>query len=89
MTEKEQKTETEMSTEDLIKSLLEIRIRPVIQSHGGDISYKGFEDGIVYVELHGSCEGCPHQAETLSQNVQGFLTAVLPEVKEVKNILDK
>ena len=64
-------------------NLLETKIRPAVAKDGGDIKFKEFKDGIVKVELQGSCSGCPSSTMTLKQGVQNLLCHYLPEVKEV------
>ena len=58
-------------------------IRPYLQEDGGDIKFKEFKDGVVMVQLQGSCSGCPSSTMTLKQGVQNLLCHYLPEVKEV------
>jgi Fe-S cluster biogenesis protein NfuA len=77
--EKEEYTEIEKQ----IISILESKIRPAVAKDGGDIKFKEFKDGIVKVELQGSCSGCPSSTMTLKQGVQNLLCHYLPEVKEV------
>ena len=69
--------------EKKIISILETKIRPAEAKDGGDIKFKEFKDGIVKVELQGSCSGCPSSTMTLKQGVQNLLCHYLPEVKEV------
>ena len=69
--------------EKKIIHLLETKIRPAVAKDGGDIKFKEFKDGIVKVELQGSCSGCPSSTMTLKQGVQNLLCHYLPEVKEV------
>ena len=69
--------------EKKIISILESKIRPAVAKDGGDIKFKEFKDGIVKVELQGSCSGCPSSTMTLKQGVQNLLCHYLPEVKEV------
>ena len=69
--------------EKQIINLLETKIRPAVAKDGGDIKFKEFKDGIVKVELQGSCSGCPSSTMTLKQGVQNLLSHYLPEVKEV------
>ena len=69
--------------EKQIINLLETKIRPAVARDGGDIKFKEFKDGIVKVELQGSCSGCPSSTMTLKQGVQNLLCHYLPEVKEV------
>ena len=69
--------------EKKIVQLLEEKIRPAVAKDGGDIKFKEFKDGIVKVQLQGSCSGCPSSTMTLKQGVQNLLCHYLPEVKEV------
>ena len=69
--------------ESKIVKILEEKIRPAVARDGGDIKFKEFKDGIVKVELQGSCSGCPSSTMTLKQGVQNLLCHYLPEVKEV------
>ena len=69
--------------EKRIIQLLEEKIRPAIARDGGDIKFKEFKDGVVKVQLQGSCSGCPSSTMTLKQGVQNLLCHYLPEVKEV------
>ncbi len=79
----EEKTEGQNEIEKKIISILETKIRPAVAKDGGDIKFKEFKDGIVKVELQGSCSGCPSSTMTLKQGVQNLLCHYLPEVKEV------
>jgi NFU1 iron-sulfur cluster scaffold homolog, mitochondrial len=69
--------------DDAIRELLEEYIRPAVESDGGAIDFKGFEDGTVYVILKGSCAGCPSSTATLKFGIENLLKQHLPEVKEV------
>ena len=69
-----------------IVQLLEDKIRPAIARDGGDIKFKEFKDGVVKVQLQGSCSGCPSSTMTLKQGVQNLLCHYLPEVKSVEAI---
>ena len=69
--------------ESKIVKILEEKIRPAVAKDGGDIKFKEFKDGIVKVQLQGSCSGCPSSTMTLKQGVQNLLCHYLPEVKEV------
>ena len=69
--------------EKKIVKILEQKIRPAVARDGGDIKFKEFKDGIVKVQLQGSCSGCPSSTMTLKQGVQNLLCHYLPEVKEV------
>jgi Fe-S cluster biogenesis protein NfuA len=79
----EKKKEEYNEIEKKIISILETKIRPAVAKDGGDIKFKEFKDGIVRVELQGSCSGCPSSTMTLKQGVQNLLCHYLPEVKEV------
>ena len=69
--------------EQKIVKILNEKIRPAVAKDGGDIKFKEFKDGIVKVQLQGSCSGCPSSTMTLTQGVQNLLCHYLPEVKEV------
>ncbi|MBD1108913.1 NifU family protein [Pelagibacterales bacterium SAG-MED50] len=70
-------------TEQKIVKILNEKIRPAVARDGGDIKFKEFKDGVVKVQLQGSCSGCPSSTMTLKQGVQNLLCHYLPEVKEV------
>ena len=78
-----QKTEDLNDLEKKIIKILDEKIRPAVARDGGDIRFKEFKDGIVKVQLQGSCSGCPSSTMTLKQGVQNLLCHYLPEVKEV------
>ena len=69
--------------EKKIVQILDEKIRPAVAKDGGDIKFKEFKDGVVKVQLQGSCSGCPSSTMTLKQGVQNLLCHYLPEVKEV------
>ena len=69
--------------EQKIVKILDQKIRPAVARDGGDIKFKEFKDGVVKVQLQGSCSGCPSSTMTLKQGVQNLLCHYLPEVKEV------
>ncbi len=69
-----------------INEILDSRIRPAVAKDGGDIKFKSFKDGVVLVELKGSCSGCPSSIMTLKQGVQNLLCHYIPEVKSVEAI---
>ena len=71
---------------DKIKEVLDSKIRPTVAKDGGDIAFKSFTDGVVTVELKGSCSGCPSSVMTLKQGVQNLLCHYIPEVKSVEAI---
>jgi len=67
-----------------ISELLETRIRPAVAGDGGDIAYRGFKDGVVYLTLQGACSGCPSSTATLKHGIEGLLKHYIPEVTEVR-----
>ena len=69
-----------------INEVLDSKIRPAVARDGGDITFKSFKDGLVTVELKGSCSGCPSSIMTLKQGVQNLLCHYIPEVKSVEAI---
>ena len=69
--------------EKQIIKILETKIKPAVAKDGGDIKFKEFKNGIVTVQLQGSCSGCPSSTMTLKQGVQNLLCHYIPEVKEV------
>ena len=78
--------ETSDELEKRIKKLLNEKIRPAVARDGGDIKFKEFKNGIVKVELQGSCSGCPSSTLTLKQGVQNLLCHYVPEVKSVEAV---
>ena len=76
-------TENLKEIEKKIVQILDQKIRPAVAKDGGDIKFKEFKDGVVKVQLQGSCSGCPSYTMTLKQGVQNLLCHYLPEVKEV------
>jgi Fe-S cluster biogenesis protein NfuA len=69
-----------------IKELLESRVRPAVAQDGGDITFKGFKDGVVYLNMKGSCAGCPSSTATLKHGIENLLRHFLPEVTEVRPV---
>ncbi len=69
-----------------IRELIDTRVRPAVAQDGGDIIYKGFEEGIVKLELHGSCSGCPSSTATLKQGIENMLKHYVPEVLAVEAV---
>ena len=67
-----------------IKELIETRVRPAVANDGGDIVFRGFKDGVVYLNMQGSCSGCPSSTATLRHGIQNLLRHYLPEVVEVR-----
>jgi NFU1 iron-sulfur cluster scaffold homolog, mitochondrial len=67
-----------------IKSLIDTYVKPAVEMDGGNIEFKSFEQGTVYVILQGSCSGCPSSTVTLKSGIEGMLTRMIPEVKSVE-----
>ncbi len=70
-----------------IRELIETRVRPAVAQDGGDIIYQGFEDGVVYLHLRGSCAGCPSSTMTLKSGIENMLRHYIPEVVEVRAMM--
>ena len=82
-----QKSNDKEPTDEVVKkiiSILDEKIRPAVARDGGDIKFKSFDNGLVTVELQGSCSGCPSSMATLKQGVQNLLCHYVPEVKRVE-----
>jgi len=71
---------------DTIKELIETRVRPAVAGDGGDIIFKGFRDGIVYLGMKGACTGCPSSTATLKNGIENLFKHFLPEVKGVEQM---
>jgi len=69
-----------------IKELLETRVRPAVAQDGGDIIFQGYEDGVVFLHLQGSCSGCPSSTATLRMGIENMLKHYVPEVIEVRAV---
>ena len=67
-----------------IKELIETRVRPAVANDGGDITFRGFKDGVVYLNMKGSCLGCPSLTATLQHGIQNLLKHFVPDVVEVR-----
>jgi Fe-S cluster biogenesis protein NfuA len=86
------RTETAGTDEDddpvvaQIKELIETRVRPAVAQDGGDIIFHGFENGVVYLHMQGSCSGCPSSTATLKMGIENMLKHYVPEVVEVRPI---
>uniref|UniRef100_A0AAY4DM59 NFU1 iron-sulfur cluster scaffold homolog, mitochondrial n=2 Tax=Denticeps clupeoides TaxID=299321 RepID=A0AAY4DM59_9TELE len=74
---------------EMIKELLDTRIRPTVQEDGGDVLYRGFQDGIVKLKLQGSCTSCPSSIVTLKSGIQNMLQFYVPEVEGVEQVKDE
>ena len=71
---------------DTIKELIETRVRPAVAQDGGDITFQGFRDGVVFLNMRGSCAGCPSSTATLKHGIQNLLKHFLPDVRAVEQI---
>ena len=71
---------------DQIKDLIETRVRPAVARDGGDIVYRGFRQGTVFLAMHGACSGCPSSTATLKQGIEQLLKHYVPEVTEVRAV---
>ena len=69
-----------------IKELLDTRVRPAVAADGGDIIFEGFEDGVVYLHMQGSCSGCPSSTATLKHGIENMLRHYIPEVVAVEPV---
>ncbi|HEX4114083.1 MAG TPA: NifU family protein [Stellaceae bacterium] len=67
-----------------IKELIETRVRPAVAQDGGDIIFEHFTDGVVYLQMHGACSGCPSSTATLKAGIENMLRHYIPEVIEVR-----
>jgi Fe-S cluster biogenesis protein NfuA len=76
--------EADAETVEIIKDLIETRVRPAVANDGGDITFRGFKEGIVYLDMKGSCAGCPSSTATLKHGIQNLLKHFVPEVVEVR-----
>jgi Fe-S cluster biogenesis protein NfuA len=73
-------------TVDTIKELIETRVRPAVANDGGDITFRGFKDGVVFLNMKGACSGCPSSTATLRHGIQNLLRHFVPDVTEVRPI---
>src|SRR5207245_10559542 len=78
--------EADAETVETIKDLIETRVRPAVANDGGDITFRGFKDGIVYLNMKGSCAGCPSSTATLQHGIQNLLRHFVPDVVEVRPV---
>ena len=76
--------EADAETVEQIKDLIETRVRPAVANDGGDITFRGFKDGIVYLNMKGACSGCPSSTATLQHGIQNLLKHFVPDVVEVR-----
>jgi Fe-S cluster biogenesis protein NfuA len=78
--------EADAETVATIKELIETRVRPAVAQDGGDITFQGFRDGVVFLNMRGSCAGCPSSTATLKHGIQNLLRHFVPEVREIQEI---
>jgi Fe-S cluster biogenesis protein NfuA len=74
-------------TVETIKELLETRVRPAVAQDGGDITFRGFRDGVVFLNMRGSCAGCPSSTATLKQGIERLLRHYVPDVREIQEFV--
>jgi Fe-S cluster biogenesis protein NfuA len=73
-------------TVEAIKELIETRVRPAVAGDGGDITFKGYRDGVVYLNMKGACSGCPSSTATLRNGIENLLKHFLPDIQGVEQI---
>ena len=78
--------EDESEISQQIREIIDLKVRPAVAQDGGDITFQGFEDGIVYLHLRGACAGCPSSAITLKMGIENMLKHYIPEVREVQQV---
>jgi Fe-S cluster biogenesis protein NfuA len=78
--------EADADTVATIKELIETRVRPAVAQDGGDITFQGFRDGVVFLNMRGSCAGCPSSTATLKHGIQNLLRHFVPEVREIEQV---
>lgn len=78
--------DADLETVETIKELLETRVRPAVAGDGGDITFRGYRSGIVYLAMKGACSGCPSSTATLRHGIENLLRHFLPEIEEVQAI---
>jgi Fe-S cluster biogenesis protein NfuA len=76
--------ESDAETVATIKELIETRVRPAVANDGGDITFRGFKEGVVYLNMKGACSGCPSSTATLRHGIQNLLRHYIPDVTEVR-----
>ena len=82
----EQYDPSDEETVQTIKELLNTRVRPAVANDGGDITFHGFRDGVVYLHMRGACSGCPSSTATLRHGIENLLKHFCPDVQEVRPI---
>jgi Fe-S cluster biogenesis protein NfuA len=78
--------EKDADTVATIKDLIETRVRPAVAGDGGDITFKGYKEGVVFLQMKGACSGCPSSTATLQHGIQNLLHHFVPDVVEVRPV---
>jgi Fe-S cluster biogenesis protein NfuA len=78
--------ESDSETVEVIKELIATRVRPAVAMDGGDITFRGFRDGTVFLHMRGACSGCPSSTATLRHGIENLLRHFIPEVQEVRPV---
>ena len=78
--------EADVEVVDTIKELLDTRVRPAVAQDGGDITFQGYKEGIVFLHMRGACAGCPSSTATLKHGIENLLRHFIPEVVEVRPV---
>lgn len=78
--------EADAKTVEVIKELLDTRVRPAVANDGGDITFQGFKDGVVFLHMRGACAGCPSSTATLKHGIENLLRHFVPDVQEVRPV---
>ncbi len=86
MDEDEEFAEEDAGIVQQIKELLDMRVRPAVAQDGGDIVFRGFDKGVVYLKMRGSCAGCPSSTATLKMGIENMLKHYVPEITEVRAV---
>lgn len=79
-------SEDDAQSVSTIKELIETRVRPAVAHDGGDITFRGFRDGVVYLHMRGACAGCPSSTATLKNGIENLLKHFVPDVQEVRPV---
>jgi Fe-S cluster biogenesis protein NfuA len=78
--------EKDAETVDIIKDLIETRVRPAVAGDGGDITFRGYKEGVVFLQMKGACSGCPSSTATLQHGIQNLLKHFVPEIVEIRPV---
>lgn len=78
--------EADADVVETIKELIETRVRPAVANDGGDITFKGYRDGVVYLTMKGACSGCPSSTATLRHGIENLLRHFVPDIAEVRPV---